>query len=140
MPSFLAGVDSDAVIDEPSANGAFHFGDSGVEGLSVFDEGSKLAVRFGRHMYGLEFAHGSHAGEFEGVVLVCFSFDVGPLPSVFVGGADEGLLSEADSKVVDPAGGAASFHDDEVAFGLLEKGGEVSTFGCGVDELMFSGF
>ena len=28
VPGFLAGVDRDAVIDEPSANGALHFVDS----------------------------------------------------------------------------------------------------------------
>ena len=47
---------------------------------------------------------------------------------------------EAHGKVVDPSGGTASFHDDEVAFGFLEKGGEVGAFGGGVDELVFSGF
>ena len=35
MPRFFARVDGDPVIDEPSTNGAFHFADPAVEGLSI---------------------------------------------------------------------------------------------------------
>jgi hypothetical protein len=49
-------------------------------------------------------------------------------------------VSEVDGKVVDPAGGTARFHDDEIAFGFLEERGEVGAFGGGVDELVFSRF
>ena len=140
MPSFLAGVDGDAMIDEPSSDGAFHFADPTIEGFSVLNERSELAVRFGGHVDRLELAHSCHAGEFESIVLVGFAFDITPLPSVFVGGADESFVAKADGKVVDPAGGTAGFHDDEVAFGFFEKRGEVGAFGCGIDELMFSRF
>ena len=54
----------------------FHFGDSIIEGFAVLDERTELAVCLGGHVNGFELAHGSHAGEFEGVVLVGFSFDV----------------------------------------------------------------
>ncbi len=47
-------------------------------------------------------------------------FDVGPSPSVFVGGTDERFKSQADREIIDPAGGSASFHDDEANFMLLE--------------------
>ncbi len=140
MPSFLASVDGDSTIDEPGANGAFHFADSVVKSLSVFDQRSKFAVCFGGHVDRLELVHVGHAGELESVVLVGFSFDVGPLPRIFVGGAYKSFASEADSQVVNPARGAARFHDDQVAFGFLEKRGQVIAFGFGVDEHMFCRF
>ena len=86
----------------------------------------------------LEFAHGGHTSKFEGVVLVSFSFDVAPLPGVFVSGTDERFLPKAYGEVVDPARRTASFHDNEVAFSLLEKSCKVVSFGSSVDELMFA--
>jgi hypothetical protein len=89
VPSFLASVDRDAMIDEPGADGAFHFVDTSVECLSVLDQRAELSVCFGGHVDGLEFIHRSHPSEFQGIVFVGLAFDVGPLPGVFVGGADE---------------------------------------------------
>ncbi len=54
MPSYLTGIDGDSVINEPSSDDAFHFADSAIECLSVFDERSELAVFFGGHMDGFE--------------------------------------------------------------------------------------
>ena len=85
----------------------------------------------------LELVHGGHTGELESVVLVSFSFNVGPLPRVLVGGAYNSFAPAADSQVVDPSGGAARFHDDQVASGFLEKRGKVRAFGFGVDEHVF---
>ena len=102
MPSFLASVDGDSTIDEPRANGAFHFTDSVVKSLSVFDQRSNFAVCFGGHVDRLELVHGGHAGELESIVLIGFSFDVTPFPRVFVGGADESFVSETGGKIVDP--------------------------------------
>ena len=53
-------------------------------------------------MNGFEFIHCSHTGELEGIVFVGLAFDVAPLPSVFVGGADERLEAVADGQIVDP--------------------------------------
>ena len=46
-------------------------------------------------MNGFELIHRSHARELEGIVFVGFAFDVTPLPSVFVGGADESFQAVA---------------------------------------------
>ena len=54
-------------------------------------------------MNGYVFIHRSHARELEGIVFVGFAFDVTPLPSVFVGGADESFQTMAAGQVVDPA-------------------------------------
>jgi hypothetical protein len=54
------------MIDEPSTNGAFHFVDTAVERLSIFDQGSEFTVCFGGHMNRFEFIHCSHTGELEG--------------------------------------------------------------------------
>ena len=78
--------------------------------------------------------------EFQCVVFVGRSFDVTPFSSVFVGGADESFVSEADGQVVEPAGWPASFHDDNLAFGFLEERREVVSFGGGIAELMFLSF
>jgi hypothetical protein len=52
---------------------------------------------------GYVFIHRSHARELEGIVFVGFGFDVTPLPSVLVGGADESFQTMAAGQVVDPA-------------------------------------
>ena len=72
----FAGVDGDTMIDEPSTNGAFHFVDTAVKRLSIFDQRSEFAMCFGGHMNGLEFIHRCHTGELEGIVFVGFAFDV----------------------------------------------------------------
>ncbi|MCU0719432.1 MAG: hypothetical protein MUC83_06995, partial [Pirellula sp.] len=41
-------------------------------------------------------------------------------PSVFVGGADESFEDEGLCQIVDAAGGAACFHDDEVDLVFLK--------------------
>ncbi len=51
---------------------------------------------FGRHVDGLEFIYGGHACQFERIEFICFAFDITPLPSVFVGGADDGFKSESN--------------------------------------------
>ena len=43
-----------------------------------------------------------------------------PFPRRFIGGTGKSCMSKTDSQVVDPTGGAAGFHDDEVAFGFLK--------------------
>lgn len=103
VPRLFPGIDLDSMIDEPSTNGAFHFVDTAVKSLSIFDQGSELAVRFGGHVNRFELIYRSHARELEGIVFVGFAFDVTPLPSVFVGGADESFQAVADRQVVDPA-------------------------------------
>ena len=64
------------MIDEPSTNGAFHFVDTAVKSLSIFDQRSELAVRFGGHVNRFEFIHRCHTRELEGIVFVGFAFDV----------------------------------------------------------------
>lgn len=61
-------------------------------------------------------------------------------PSVFVGGADESFKAVADGQVVDPAGGAARVHNDEIDFVFLEEGVEVISFGGSVQKRVLSGF
>ncbi len=68
------------------------------------------------------------------IVLVGLSFDVNPPPGVLVGGANKGLQSQADGQVVDPAGGPAGFHDDEIDFVVFEDGCEIVSIGCGVEK------
>ena len=46
----------------------------------------------------------------------------------------------ADGQVVDPAGGAARFHNDEIDFVFLEEGVEVISFGGSVQKRVLSGF
>jgi hypothetical protein len=38
VPGFVTGVDRDALIDEPGANGVFGFVDPSVERLAVLDQ------------------------------------------------------------------------------------------------------
>ena len=85
------------MVDEPGSDGALGFIDTVVEGLSVFDKRSELAVRFGGHVHRFEFAHGSHASELQGIVLIGLTFDIRPSPCIFVGRADEGFESETDA-------------------------------------------
>lgn len=46
----------------------------------------------------------------------------------------------AVGQVVDPAGGAARFHNDEIDFVFLEEGVEVISFGGSVQKRVLSGF
>lgn len=46
----------------------------------------------------------------------------------------------ADGQVVDPAGGAARVHNDEIDFVFLEEGVEVISFGGSVQKRVLSGF
>ncbi len=61
-------------------------------------------------MNGLELVHGNHAREFKCVVLVRFSFDVGPSPGFLAGGADEGFQAKRHREVIDPARRATGLH------------------------------
>jgi hypothetical protein len=54
--------------------------------------------------------------------------------SVVVGGADESFQVVADGRVVDPVGGAARFHDDEVVFVFFEHGLKVVPIGGSVQD------
>jgi len=111
MPSLFAGIDGDAVVDEPSPNGALHLGNAMIECLAVLHQGSEFSVHFGWHVDRFQFVHRRHSGELESVVFVGLSFDVGPFPSVFIGGANKCLQAVAHGQVVDPARGSAGFHD-----------------------------
>ncbi len=53
VPGFVAFVNRDAVIDEPSANGVFHLVDAMVKRLAILDQRAKLAVSFRGHVNGL---------------------------------------------------------------------------------------
>ena len=76
VPRLFTGIDLDSMIDEPSTNGAFHFVDTAVKSLSIFDQRSELAMCFGRHVNGFEFIHRCHTGELESIVFVGFAFNV----------------------------------------------------------------
>lgn len=91
-------------------------------------------------MNGFEFIHGSHASKFQRIVFVGLSFDVGPFPGVFVGGADECFEAKALSQIVDPAGRTAGLHDDQVDFVFFEDGGEIISFGGGIEKGVFASF
>ena len=95
MPRFLAGIDRNGMIDEPSSNGAFHFADTAVECFSVLDQRAEFSMCFGGHLDRLEFIHRSHLSEFQGIVFVRLAFCVGPLPSVLVGRANGSFKVEA---------------------------------------------
>ena len=62
VPRFVTGVDRDAVIDEPSADGVFGLVDASVERLAILDQRAELAMLLRRHVDWLEFPHGGHAG------------------------------------------------------------------------------
>lgn len=138
MPGFVAGVDRDPLVDEPGADGVLGLVDASVEGLTVFHQRSELAVLLGGRMDGLEFSHGGHPRELEGIVLIGLAFDIGPLPGLFIGGADERGASQRLSQVVDPARGPAGFHDDEIAAVFFEDRGEIVAIGGGIEKGMFS--
>ncbi len=91
VPSSVAFIDRDSMIDEPGSDGVLEFIDTLIERLAVFDERTELPVLRRRHVDGFEFFHGDHASELKGIVFVGFSFDVGPSPGFLVGGADEGF-------------------------------------------------
>jgi len=58
---------------------------------------------------GYVFIHRNHARELEGIVFVGFGFDVTPLASVFVGGADESFQAVAAARSsIQPEGPHAS--------------------------------
>ena len=60
-------------------------------------------------MNGFELIRRSHARELEGIVFVGFAFDITPLPSVFVGGADESFQAVAAGRsLIQPDGPHAS--------------------------------
>ena len=68
------------------------------------------------------------------------AFDVRPLPSLFVGGADESLESQATCQIVDPAGRPAGLHDDKVDLVHCEDGRQVVSVGSGIEEGMLASF
>ena len=140
MPSFIARVDRDAMIDEPSFNGALHLIDAAIKRLTILDQRAKLAVSFGRHVDGFQFFQGRHSSQLERIIFVSFAFDVGPFPSVLIRRAYQRLVAEADGQVVDPAGGAAGFHDDEVDFVRFKDRFEVTPLGGRVKERMLPRF
>ncbi len=67
-----------------------------------------------------ELIHRSHARELEGIVFVGFAFDVTPLPSVFVGGADESFQAVADMarSLIQPEGPHASMTTRSISWFL----------------------
>ena len=140
VPCLFADIDGNAVVDEPGPYRALHFVNAMIECLAVLHQRSELAMCFGRHVNGFEFIHCSHTGELEGIVFVGFAFDVTPLPSIFIGGADEGFESMADGQVIDPSRGAAGLHNDAVDFVVLEESVEVISFGGSVQKRVLSGF
>jgi len=119
VPSFIASIDHDAMIDVPGTNDAFHLVDPTIERLAVLNQRTELTMGLGGHVNRFEFVYGSHSSKFQGVILVGFAFDVGPLPGVFIGRTDECLEAVAYGKIIDPAGRPAGFHDDEVEFVLF---------------------
>jgi hypothetical protein len=110
-----------AVVDKPSTNGALHLVDAMIERLVVLHQRSELTMCFGGHVNRFEFIHGGHTGEREGIVFIGLTFDVTPLPSIFVGGADKGFEPVADRQVIDPTGRPACVHDDDVDFVFLKR-------------------
>ena len=58
----------------------------------------------------------SHTGQFKPVVFVGFSFHIGPLPSIFIGGTKDCFMPSVLSEVVDPTRWSTGFHDHEVNF------------------------
>ena len=59
---------------------------------------------------------------------------------VFVGGADESFEAKRLSQIVDPTGGTACLHDNEVDLVFFEDRLEVVAIGGCVKELVLSGF
>ena len=86
-------------------------------------------------MNGYVFIHRSHARELEGIVFVGFGFDVTPLASVFVGGADESF--QAFDRL-DP------IEQHAVVVSLIRRTGELPTEPltdddlCGIAEDLFA--
>jgi hypothetical protein len=140
VPGFVAFVDRDAVIDEPSANGVFHLVDAIVERLAILDQRAKLAMSFRGHVNGLQLVHGSHASQLERIVFVGLAFDVAPLPGIFVGGTNKCLQAMADGQVIDPARGAASLHDDQIDLAFLEDSREIVSIGSRCEEFSLASF
>ena len=91
-------------------------------------------------MYGFEFVHRSHARQLESIVFIGLAFDVTPLPSVFVGRANERFQVQADRQVIDPARRATGFHDDQVDIVLLEYRSEIISLGSSGKKLVFTSF
>ncbi len=119
VPGLVSCVDRDALVDEPSSDRVFAFVDASVERLAIFDERAELAM-FGRwHGNRLEFAHRRHASKLQGIVFVGLAFHVGPPPRLLVGRADECLMSLILCQIIDPTGGAAGLHDDQIGLGVL---------------------
>ncbi len=54
--------------------------------------------------------------------------------------SNECFESKADRKVIDPSGGSAGFHDNEIDFVFFEDSGEVIPIGCGVEKRVFPSF
>jgi hypothetical protein len=119
---------------------AFHLVDAVVEYLAVLDQRTELAVFLRRHVDGLEFVDRRHAGQFQCVVPVGLSLDIGPLPGVFIGGADKRLESEADGQIVDPSGRPAGFHDHQIDGLAFQDRGQIGPVGSGKEEGIFACF
>ena len=88
----------------------------------------------------LEFIHRSHPSEFQGIVFVRLAFYVCPLPSVFVGRANDSFKFKTFCEVRNPSRWSASFHDNEIDFVFLENSREVVAIRCCVEEGVFSSF
>ena len=78
MPGFVALVDRDAMVDEPSPNGALDFVDSPVESFAILDQRPEFSVLFRWHVNRFQFMDSSHSRQLEGIVLVGLAFDVTP--------------------------------------------------------------
>lgn len=76
VPCLFAGIDGNAVVDEPSPYRALHFVDAMIERLAVLHQRSEFAMCFGGHVNRFEFIHCCHTSELEGIVFVGFAFDV----------------------------------------------------------------
>ena len=74
------------------------------------------------NVHRFEMLHHRQSGEFQGVVLVGFAFDVGPASGLFVGAADQGGQVEILAQIGDPAVRAAGFHHDQVDRVVFEQG------------------
>lgn len=138
VPSLLASIDRDAMVDEPRSNRVLHAIDAAVERLTILDQRTELTLSFRRHVDRLEFIHGGHASQLESVVFVRLAFDVRPLPSVFVGRADEGFVSLAASQIVDPARRSTSFHDNQIDGAFLEDSGEILSVSSRIEDRSFT--
>ena len=138
VPSFVASVDGDTMINEPRTDSTLDLIDAAIEHFPILDQRAKFAVRLRGHVNRFEFIHGRHPSQLECIVAVGLAFDIGPLPGFFVGRTHKGSESQRMSQITNPSRRTTGFHDDQIDLVIFEYHCQVMTVRSRIEEGVFT--